>query len=48
LQRTCRFLLVARLDNAMPLRFERMPEHRAQGVLVLDEQNRRVGVFGGS
>ena len=35
------FGLVARLDDGVPLRLERVAQHRAQRVLVLDQQNRR-------
>ena len=34
-----RFGLVARLEDRVPLRLERVPQHRPQRVLVLDEEN---------
>ena len=40
LERGDRFRLVARLDDVMALRLERELEHRAQRVLVFDEENR--------
>ena len=38
-QRGFGFGLIARLDDGVALRLERMAQHRAQRVLVLDEQN---------
>ena len=35
--------LVARFDDGVALRLERVAQHRAQRVLVLDEQDRRIG-----
>ena len=35
--------LIARFDDGVALRFERVAQHRAQRVLVLDEQDRRIG-----
>ena len=40
--------LIAGLDHGVPLRFERMPQHRPQRVLVLDEQDRRISCFAGA
>ena len=38
-----RFRLIARFDDGVALRLEREAQHRAQRVLVLDQQNRRIG-----
>ena len=35
--------LVARLDDGVPLRLERVAQHRPQRVLVLDEEDGRIG-----
>ena len=40
LQALDRFGLVARFDDVMALRLERVPQHRAQRVLVFDEEDR--------
>ena len=37
------FALIAGFDHGVPLRFERMAQHGAEGILVLDEQNGRIG-----
>ena len=42
-QRGFGFGLVAGLEDAVALRFERKAQHRAEGILVFDEQNRRIG-----
>ena len=47
-QRRLRLRLIARLDDGVPLRFERKAEHRPQRVFVLDNQNRRVDRLAGS
>ena len=39
-QRGFRFALVARLDDGVALRFERMAQHRPQRVLVFDDEDR--------
>ena len=39
LQRRHGLGLIARFDDGVPLRLERMPQHRPQGVLVLDDEN---------
>ena len=46
LQRRDGLVLIACFDHGVALRFERMAQHRAQRVLVLDEQNRRIGCGG--
>ena len=48
MQRGFGFGLIARLDDGVALRFERVAQHRAQRVLVLDEQDRRIGERGGT
>ena len=35
--------LIARFDDGVALRFERVAQHRAQRVFVLDEQDGRIG-----
>ena len=47
LQRRFGFGLIARFDDGVPLRFERVAQHRAQRVLVLDEQDRGIGELAG-
>ena len=47
-QRRFRFRLIARLDDGVPLRFERVSQHGAQRIFVLDEQDRRVSRAAGA
>ena len=42
-ERLNRLRLIARFDDGVALRLERMAKHRAQRVLVLDEQDGRIG-----
>ena len=43
-----RFGLIARFDDGVPLRFERMAQHRPQRVLVFDDEDRGIGGLAGS
>src|SRR4029077_4813652 len=40
--------LIARFDDGVPLRFERMAKHHPEGIFVLDDQDRRIGRRAGS
>jgi hypothetical protein len=43
-----RFPLITRFDNGVPLRFERMAQHRPQRVLVFDDEDRGIDGLAGS
>ena len=43
-----RFALIARFDDGVPLRFERMAQHRPQRVLVFDDEDRGIDGLAGA
>ena len=47
LKRGDRLGLIARFDDGVSLRFERVAQHHAQRVFVLDEQDGRIGCLTG-
>ena len=48
LKRGHRLGLIARFDDGVPLRLERVTQHRPQRVFVLDQQDRRIGCLTGA